>query len=68
MPKLPNAEDIAMMQANIADTLVTDIIVCTAVCGVASMVILALRFAARRIANIRIQPSDWLISIAWVSF
>lgn len=67
MPRLPDAAEIANMEAHIDDTLVPNIIACTAICGAASLVFLILRFISRFITKSRLQRSDWCILFAWVS-
>ncbi|KAL7800067.1 hypothetical protein V8C37DRAFT_3685 [Trichoderma ceciliae] len=68
MPRLPNAAEIAYMEAHIDDTLVPNIIACTAICGVASVLIIILRLTARIITKASLQMSDWLILFAWLNF
>lgn len=67
MPRLPDAAEIAYMEAHINDTRVPDIIACTSICGIASIVFIALRLISRRISKAGIATSDWLILFAWVS-
>ncbi|KAF9869770.1 integral membrane protein [Colletotrichum karsti] len=61
MSNLPTPEDIAWMTAHIDDSMVLDIIVCCIVCGVASVIVLALRIWSR--FYVRMSPifSDWLV-------
>ncbi|KAL7948446.1 hypothetical protein V8C42DRAFT_314482 [Trichoderma barbatum] len=68
MPRLPNAAEIAYMEANIDDTLVPNIIACTVICGAASLVFIILRFLSRFITKSGLQRSDWCILIAWLNF
>lgn len=67
MPRLPDAAEIAYMEAHISDTRVPDIIACSAICGIASIIIITLRLVARMLAKAGMQTSDWLILFAWVS-
>lgn len=68
MPRLPDAAEIAYMEAHINDTRVPDIIACTSICGIASIVFIALRLISRRISKAGIETSDWLILFAWLNF
>ncbi|RFU74508.1 integral membrane [Trichoderma arundinaceum] len=68
MPRLPNAAEIAYMEAHISDTVVPDIIVCTAICGGASVIFIVLRLVSRMITKATLQASDWLILFAWLNF
>ncbi|KAL7619925.1 hypothetical protein AAE478_010472 [Parahypoxylon ruwenzoriense] len=65
-PRPPTDEEIAWMLAHADDTLVTNIITCCSVCGVASTVFLALRIWSRKIihGHIVLEMSDWLLVIA----
>lgn len=47
MANMPTPEGIAWMKAHIDDTMVPDIIACSAVCSGASVIILALRIWSR---------------------
>lgn len=67
MPQLPDAAQIAYMEAHINDTRVPDIIACTSICGIASIIFIVLRLISRRIAKSGMEMSDWLILFAWVS-
>jgi hypothetical protein len=67
MPRLPDAAEIAYMEAHIDDTRVPDIIACTSICGVASIVFVVLRLISRRFSKGGMETSDWLILFAWVS-
>jgi hypothetical protein len=67
MPRLPDAAEIAYMEAHIDDTLVPNIIACTVICGAASVLFIILRLIARMLTKASLQTSDWLILFAWVS-
>jgi hypothetical protein len=70
MTRIPNEQEIAYMLAHKSDSLVTNIIVCTAICGIASIVFVGLRFYAQWLTPGRTiaQESDWLMLVAWVFF
>ncbi|KAH6605229.1 integral membrane [Trichoderma cornu-damae] len=68
MPRLPNAAEIAYMEAHIDDTAVANVIACTTICGVASVVFIILRLISRFVAKARLRASDWLILFAWLNF
>lgn len=67
MPRLPDAAEIAYMEAHINDTRVPDVIACTSICGIASIIFIVLRLISRRVAKGGMEASDWLILFAWVS-
>ncbi|RYO83906.1 hypothetical protein DL766_001733 [Monosporascus sp. MC13-8B] len=69
MPALPTEEQVAYMLAHPDDNLIPNIIACTSICGIASIVFLALRFSSQRLVSSRGPTlSDWLLIIGWVFF
>lgn len=60
-------EDLAFMHAHASDNLKIDIIVCSAICGVASLVFILARLRSRMLSEARLGWSDWLVIIGYVS-
>ncbi|KUI56623.1 hypothetical protein VP1G_04044 [Cytospora mali] len=58
-------QDIAYMQAHASDSLKINIIVCCAVCGVASLLFVIARIWSRRLSAAKLQQSDWMVIVAW---
>lgn len=67
MSATPTPEDIAYMQAHASDNLKRDIIVCSAICGVASLVFVLARLWSRRLNQAALGWNDWLVIIGYVS-
>ncbi|KAG6358972.1 hypothetical protein INS49_012492 [Diaporthe citri] len=65
--RAPTEEEIAWMMEHKEDTLVPNILACNIICGVASIIVLVLRFWSRRVSygRIRVETSDFLFIIAW---
>ncbi|XXH01339.1 hypothetical protein Hte_007697 [Hypoxylon texense] len=59
----PTEEEIAWMLAHEDDTMVPNLIACCVICGIASIVFLALRIWSRKIArgHVVLDMSDWLL-------
>lgn len=65
-PTLTTA-DIAYMQAHASDSLAPNIIACCAVCGTASLLFIIARVCSRMLSAAKLQLSDWLVIVGWVS-
>lgn len=66
MSATPTPEDIAYMQAHASDNLRIDIIVCSAICGVASLVFIVARLWSRKLNEAALGWNDWLVIIGYV--
>ncbi|KAF2965286.1 hypothetical protein GQX73_g8295 [Xylaria multiplex] len=70
MSALPTKDEINYMLAHASDTLVPNIIVCTSVCGIATIVFIGLRLYSQSLVrhDFYLNLSDWFLIIAWVFF
>lgn len=61
-------EDLDYMRAHGDDNYKPDIIICTSICGIFSILFVVLRLYSRYIAvgRLRLELSDWLLLVAWV--
>lgn len=66
MSATPTPEQIAYMQAHASDNLKVDIIVCSAICGVASLVFILARLWSRMLSQARLGWNDWIVIIGYV--
>ena len=68
-PTTPSPEEAAWMLSRPNDSKALNILVCSIICYVAATVFIALRLWSRRIlrGRFRLDISDWLACMAWVS-